>query len=333
MDMRELGTYGQVHPRQIRRDDAKAAVRRAVRRYIHRRRAMIPEFVERNFELRGALKLHRHAVGRDLLRAPANLVFAVPNLVLQATASVAEWRGREETADWLRRRQRVFVTDISREVEWRLFAKFLELPYAPPGRPAAEKDALAEEIARDPAVERTLDTLAGIAGAPRFQAWARETAGRYGQARVAVADLATSLVSAGIGAAAFKQWTPGALSLGPVAAQALAQQAAVASFPLGAAAGGLWYGLFPAAAPGAVTVGLTGGLVLVPAMLSAFAGVVTDPIQAALGVHRRRLERLLTALENQLLGEDETRLGLSEPYVARILDLVDLVRFVQRTMS
>lgn len=315
------------------REDANATVRRAVRRYICYRRAMVPEFVERNFGLHGALKLHRYAVGRDLLRAPANLALAVPNLMLQAAAGVAERGGREETAARLRRRRRVFVTDISREVEWRLFTELLELPYAPPGRPAAEKDALAEEIARDPAVERTLAALASVAGTPRFQAWAKETTGRYGDARVAVADLATSLATAGIGAAAFKQWTPGAFSLGPVVAQALAQKAAVASFPLGAWAGGLWYGLFPAAAPVAVTVGLIGGLVLLPAMLSAFTGVVTDPIQARLGVHQRRLERLLTALENELLGEGKTRLGLSEPYVARILDLVDLVRFVQRTMS
>ena len=326
-----MNAMGEAQPR-FGREEADAAVRRAVRRYIRRRREMVPEFVERNFGLRGALTLHRHAVGRDLMRAPANLALAVPNLMLQAAAGVAERGGRKETAARLRQRQRVFVTDISREVEWRLFTELLELPYLPPGRPAAGKDALAEEIARDPAVERTLAALASVAGTPRFQAWAEETAGHYGHARVAVADLATSLVTAGIGAAAFKQWTPGALSLGPVVAQALAQQAAVASFPLGVWAGGLWYGLFPAAAPVAVTVGLTGGLVLLPAMLSAFTGVVTDPIQARFGVHRRRLERLLTALENELLGEGETRLGLSEPYVARILDLVDLVRFVQRTM-
>ena len=57
---------------------------------------MVPEFVERNFGLRGALKLHRHAVGRDLVRAPANLALAAPNLMLQAAAGVAEW-GEGET--------------------------------------------------------------------------------------------------------------------------------------------------------------------------------------------------------------------------------------------
>ena len=308
-------------------------MRRAVRRYIRRRRAMVPKFVEPELRAPRRTQLHRHAIGWDLLRAPANLALAVPNLMFQAAASVAERGGRKENAAWLRRQQRIFVTEISREVEWRLFTELLELPYAPRDRPATRTDALAAEIARDPAIERTMATLVSVAGTSNFQAWAKETAGRYGHARVAVADLTTSLATAGVGAGAFKQWTPGALSLGPVVAQALAQQAAVASFPLGAWAGGLWYGLFPAAAPAAVTVGLTGGLVLLPAMLSAFTGVVTDPIQVRLGVHRRRLERLLTALENELLGEGKTRLGLSETYVARILDLVDLVRFLQRTMS
>ena len=247
-----MNTMGAFHP-QFGREEADSTVRRAVRRYIRRRRAMVPKFIERNFGLRGALKLHRYAVGWDLLRAPANLALAGPNLLFQVLESVAERGGRKETAAWLRRQQRIFVTEISREIEWRLFAELLELPYAPPGRPAAGKDALAEEIVRDPVVERTLAALASVAGTPRFRAWAKETAGRYGHARLAVADLATSLATAGVGAAAFKQWTPGALSLGPVVAQVLAQQAAVASFPLGAWAGGLWYGLFPAAVPAAVT--------------------------------------------------------------------------------
>ena len=49
--------------------------------------------------------------------------------------------------------------------------------------------------------------------------------------------------------AAFHKLTPGTLTLGPVIAAALAQQAAVASFPLGAALGGLWYGLLPVRHP------------------------------------------------------------------------------------
>ncbi|MDE0410558.1 MAG: hypothetical protein OXN81_22155, partial [Alphaproteobacteria bacterium] len=116
----------------------------------------------------------------------------------------------------------------------------------------------------------------------------------------------------------------------PVAAQALAQQAAIAGFPLGAAAGGLWYGLFPAKASTAAIAGLTGALVLLPAMLTAFAGVAADPVQAHLGLHDRRLSRLLDALEARLLGEAGPGFNPREPWVARILDLVDLLNLARR---
>jgi len=312
--------------------EADAAVRRAIARYIRRRREMAPGFVRRNFRLKGALELHRRAVGRDLLRAPANLALAGPNLALEAAARLAERGGYERTAGRLRRGRTVFETDVAREVEWRLFSELLELPYAQPGR-ATARDALAEEIARDPAIGALLDRLSAASAAPGFRAWAERTAGRYGEARLAVAELASSLAMAGIGAAAFRQWTPGALSLGPIAAQALAQQAAIAGFPLGAAAGGLWHGVFPAKASTAAVVGLTGALAVLPAMLTAFAGVAADPIQARLGLHDRRLARILDALESRLLDDDDTAFTPREPLVARILDLADLATLARRALG
>ena len=313
-------------------EEADAAVRRAIGRYIRRRRDMAPGFVRRNFGLKGALELHRRAVGRDLLRAPGNLALAGPNMVLEVAARLAQRRGYERASAGLRRGRKVFLTDVAREIEWRLFTELLELPYAQPGR-SSERDALAEEVARDPAVGALLEHLSSAATAPGFHAWAEQAVGRYGEARLAVAELASSLVSAGIGAAAFRQWTPGALSLGPAATQALAQQAAIAGFPLGATAGGLWYGLFPAKTSTAAIAGLTGALVVLPAMLSAFAGVATDPLQARLGLHDRRLARLLDALEDRLLGDAGPDFNPREPWVARILDLVDLLNLARRVLD
>ena len=309
--------------------EADAAVRRAVTRYIRRRREMAPDFVRRNFRLRGALELHRRAVGRDLLRAPANLALAAPNLALEAAARLAARGGYDGAAAGLRRGQKVFVTDVAREIEWRLFTELLELPYAQPGR-RSERDALAEEIARDPAVGALLGRLSAAAAEPGFRAWAERASADYGNARAAVAELAAQIVSAGIGAAAFRQWTPGALSLGPAAAHALAQQAAIAGFPLGGTAGGLWFGLFPAKASTAAVIGFTGALLLLPAMLTAFAGVAADPVQARLGLHDRRLSRLLDALEARLLGEAGPGFNPREPWVARLVDLADLLNLARR---
>ena len=69
----------------------------------------------------------------------------------------------------------------------------------------------------------------------------------YTATRAAAAEIATSLVTLGSGALAMKQLTPGVATLATTLAGVLAQQAAIASFPLRAGLGGLWYGgRFPA---------------------------------------------------------------------------------------
>ena len=90
---------------------------------------------------------------------------------------------------------------------------------------------------------------------------------------------------------AFQKATPGAIALGPVIAGTLAQSSAISSFPLGATAGGFWYGVFPAQASPFLVAGATAGVLGVAAIATAFAGIISDPVQRALGLHRRRLTR------------------------------------------
>ena len=108
-------------------------------------------------------------------------------------------------------------------------------------------------------------------------------------------------------------------------AGAVAQQAAIASFPLGAAAGSVWYGLFSAAPSGLLVASITGSLIGLGAVVTAFAGILTDPLQRAFGMHRRRLHRLIDALGVELKGGRQA-FQVRDHYAARILDLVDLAR-------
>ena len=71
-----------------------------------------------------------------------------------------------------------------------------------------------------------------------------------------------TVVSVAVGATAFKQLTPGVVSLRPAIATAAAQQAAIARFPLGAGLGSLWYGVYPASPSPLTTIGVTVGLAL-----------------------------------------------------------------------
>ena len=60
-------------------------------------------------------------------------------------------------------------------------------------------------------------------------------------------------------------------------------------------------------------------------MFAAFAGVVSDPVQRALGLHRARLLRMLSALEQQFFDPAAPGFAVHDHYVARLLDLFDIV--------
>ncbi len=307
----------------------QAIVNQAIDRYIATRRRRIPDFIDRNFSLSGALRLHRRAVGWDMVRAPVNLALAVPYVALKLGAAGSRAAGADRVAGWLDRRRPFLASAVAREVEWRLFSELLELPYAQPGR-SFHRDALAEEIFRDPrvaaAMHEMLVAIGRRAADPRFAAWLGDAMASYAGTRVAAGDIATTLIAAGTGALAFKQLTPGMLTLGPALAQVLAHQATVASFPLGAGMGGLWYGALPAAAPAALVVGVTGGLMALAAAFAALSGVLTDPLQRRLGIHRRRLDRLVDALARELKGDADSRYIVRDHYAARVFDILDILR-------
>jgi hypothetical protein len=253
--------------------------------------------------------------------------------LLALTAAGAKRLKAERVGRWLASRRFFLSTDVARELAWRLHADLLELPYADGDR-RTDHDALAEEILRDPRLAATLDDLAATLlrhkSDPGTQERLRAMFETYAGARNAVAELVTNLAMAGAGATLFKQLTPGALSLGPAVAGAIAHQAAVASFPLGVGAGGLWYGLIGVTPSAALVVGATGGLLALTAVATAFAGVIGDPVQRALGLHRRRLHTLIDALGEELKGESEAAYRVRDHYAARIFDLVDVARATYR---
>ena len=309
---------------------ARLIVDEAAARYCAARRAKIDDFVDRTFSLSGTLRLHRRALGWDLLRSPANLALSAPHLAARVSAGLARHAGLTPAADWLDSRRYFLQTDVARELEWRLFTELLELPIQQ-GERVSDRDALADEIVSDPRIAPgSEDGPQSPADQEAFRAWLAGAASTYEGTRVSAADLATAAVSAGVGALAFKKLTPGMMSLGPATAQMLVQHAAIAGFPLGSGAGALWYGVFPAAAPAALSIGLTGGLLAAGAVIGAFSGVVTDPVQRKLGLHQRRLRRLVDCLERELTGQGDSRFAVRDHYVARTLDVIEALGLVWR---
>jgi hypothetical protein len=289
-----------------------------IARYFAARRDRVPAFVDAHFSLRGTARLHRAALGWDILKAPANITLALPELL---GGVVTRLTGRRMPHLLLR-------TAVSREIEWLIATELLEVPFRQ-GERVAAKDALAETILADPELAGTLRLVLESVGRrgddPAFRARLEQALLAYAGSRAAAAEIATSLVTLGAGALTLNKLTPGVVTLGPSLAAIMAQQAAIASFPLGAGLGGLWYGWFPAAPSALLVTGLTGGLMLGAASLAAFAGLVTDPLQRSLGLHQRRLLRMLDALERQMHDPAAPAFRLRDQYVARLTDLLDLL--------
>ncbi len=306
---------------------ARAAVSDGIGRYFADRQAKVRPFIDRHFTLAGTLALHRAALGADLVRAPANLVLAGPHAAAQAAALLARRAGAPRLSRTLKR-SLLLRTDVARRIEWLVFTELLELPISQRGRTFA-RDALAETILEDARVQLAASAFLAPIGArgddPAFRVRLAEAMSSYAATRAAASEITTSLLTLGAGAVAVKQLTPGAVSLGPALAAIVAQQAAIGSFPLGAGLGGIWYGMFPAAPGLALTAGLTGGLMLAAAAVAAFAGIVADPVQRRLGLHERRLRRMLGALERQMGDPAAPAFAVHDHYVARLLDLFDLL--------
>lgn len=313
-------------------------VEEGTRRYFEERRKRVPGFIDRHFSWRGARQLHKRALGWDIAKAPVNLALTAPNFALRVGSLALRRMKREGLATRLDKINLNLATDVGREIEWLLITDLLELPYKQgadkEGGRQSTRDALADTILSDPRIETYLRSQFAIMDAaasdPAFRTRAADLIGSYIGARGATADIATSIFSLAAGAATLKQFTPGVVSLGPALAGVLAQKMAIAGFPLGAGIGGAWYGVFPAAAGPALTLGLTGGLAAVASTLAAFSGMVVDPIMAGTGLHRRRLTSMLTALEQEVMGGDPARLPLTDHYLARLADLLDLVRALTR---
>ncbi|NWH09635.1 MAG: hypothetical protein HXY22_13500 [Alphaproteobacteria bacterium] len=306
---------------------ARAIVDEAVARYFRKVRSRIPEFIARNYRLAGAMEIHRQAIGHDLWRAPLNAALVGPALMVKGVAWGVEKAGRRRTADWLRAREIFMRTDVSREIEWRLHTELFQLPHDDGDR-VSRRDALGEEILRDARLLSALEALNGPWGAyerERLNQKLAESLAIYTNSRFAAGEIANAVLTAGAGAAFLHQFTPGVWTLGPGLAQVIAQKIVAGTLPFGEIIGTLWHSLTPAAPGAALTAASTTGVLAIMAVFSAVSGVITDPLQEALGINERRLLALTDALEKAFLGDENARLVARDAYAMRVAELLDWI--------
>lgn len=252
------------------------------------RRRAVDGFVRARYGLRGTLRLHRAALGADLLRAPVNVALAPVFLLSRLAAWACRLAGMNRASRWLAERRVFLRSDLSRALNADLSAFIF----------ATQSQGLLPEMAPDELRPLIAD---------------------YTDTRNAVAEITTSMIVLGSGLGLFGTVTPGVISLAGPVAELRARAEAIDGFIFGSTLGRMWQGWFPAE-PGLWPVLLTGVLLAVAAsVVTAFAGLLADPVQVASGTHRRRLIRLFARIEDRAGGDGLAR----EHVIARSGDLAD----------
>lgn len=294
----------------------------AVARYFSSRRSEVPSFIDRHFSLAGTLRLHRAALGFDLLRAPANLLLAGPQIGVRMAAALLHRCGARRSAARLRRVRLLQTTAVARSLRRSLLTELL----VPCSQVSHRGGNVAPSIC---ACLISIDTppplgASAALSAPCRRVEAATALDEYLATRVAAAEITTGLLTLAAGALLLERLTPGVITLGPALAGMLARDRAIAAFPFGRELGTIWYGWFPVTPHPALLYGLTAGLMLAASGIAAFSGIITDPLQRRLGLHRRRLLRLLDALERQVRNPDQSGFTARDHYLPRLLDLLDV---------
>ena len=317
--------------------DQQSLIQRAVEdgisRYIESRKARVPAFVSQHFSIRGALRLHKKTLGQDLYKVPLNILWSVPAIALKALSSILRRSVGQKLAVKLDKMPNGFQTEAQKEVTWLIYTDLLEIPYIQGDR-RSEKDALLVAILSNKALsDHLVDYLSAIqtqSKNPDFRKVLEKNLEEYATSRMAASELASSLLTLSAGYSAFHKVLPGTLAVGIETTAAIAQHLAISNFWLGATLGGWYYSVFPATASTGLLVATTGTLVAALAVVATFAGIITDPLQAKLGIHEKRLLRFIDALSAELQGTGNSQFKIKDQYIARIFDILDLLTTAAR---
>lgn len=308
----------------------KQAVQLGTKRYINELRENVDPFVEHTYSLSEAWKINKKALGKDLLKAPANVLWTPFHFALTGIGSGIKKINFNEAGERLTALPAGFATDVEKEVEWRLYTDFLGLPYQSECRGRAyDRNRLMEIILEEecltPLLAEGFNAVNELALSEDGQATLTENLLQYVDNRKAASELSATLIGAAASFVTTKHVNLGALSLGQTLATSAAYHTAVSGFALGNTLGGIYYSVMPVSASTGAIVLSTGGIAAILGVISAFGGIISDPLQKAFGWHQKKLHKLVDAIESQLVNEQHTNLALADGYAARVMDVLDIL--------
>jgi hypothetical protein len=263
------------------------------------------------------------------------VLWSVPYPGLNLSAALLKRLGYAKMAELLAKLPVGLDTRVQKEIKWLIYTELLEIPFEQEGNKSTRDALLAEIINQQEISDLFSNELSKIytgSKNPRFRPALESNLLQYARTRTAAAELAGNLLSLSAGAAMFGKMTPGAMTVGSSVAGAIAQQVAISNSILGPALDSLYYSIFPASASLGLLVATTGSIVATLAILASFAGIISDPVQAKLGLHQKRLLKLIDCLDKELQGRGDSQFKIREHYVSRVFDLLDMLRTAARTV-
>ncbi|WP_309043572.1 DUF6635 family protein [Marinobacter sediminicola] len=302
--------------------EIEQAIRSGIERYFDGCRARVPAFIDRHFHYPGALETNRMALGWDMLRAPINLLWA-PVYALACLIKILT--PKRTGLMWLHglanRVPAGFTTRVQQHISHLILVDLLNDGQDAPLLESHLIEALEtvyERHASGPVDHQRFSKLA--------EPLVADALSQYLITRTASADITNSISCTVLGAFAFQKFTPGGIGLGVVLASMLAKTLAAKDFILGETIGGWYYSWFPPEPTLATTASVMIAVMAALAAFAALSGVIFDPVQAAVGLHRRRLHKLLDHLQRDVTLSTQSSFRPKDQFVARILDTFDMIK-------
>lgn len=307
---------------QLTKLKIQAAIMRATLKHFDQKQREVSVFCKNHFSYPGCWQTNKHAFAFDLVRAPINLCWATIYITLVLLFLLLSGLGFKQAKMWANKLPGGFTTDVQRYINQHILNDLID----------AEK--LKEDIIASLKVctDNETDSLTSHSAQvqkdfeAQLETIVADSVKHLMLARTASADITNALISTAIGAFTLKTFTPGSIGLGIVATGLLVKYKAEENFFLGQHLGSWYYTLFP---PEPSLIETSIGVISVMfafAFIASLSGLITDPIQSALGLHQRRLKKLLTQLNKDIVDRMNSRFKPLDPYIARILELIDTLK-------
>jgi hypothetical protein len=285
-----------------------SAMEGSVRTYIARKQSEVGPFCRKYYSWNGLIHVHLASIKEDLLTNPLNTFWAIPFAVLKNGCEWIRKLGWNGPSHLLGMIPSQLKTGSQKKIEWFLLTELLELPFDM-GMLKSAHDGLANEFSKNPKLAPLRNDSAWktiFHTDPRL--WKAELAADCAE-RSSAADVASN------GATLLTAWylfgttALGAFDMGERYARRTARHEAVSHFFLGHKLGSVYYNLFPQNPTQSQVYMATAGVMAGIALFSLVIHAVIDPIHQMMGLHEKRLQKFLTALENRLLDNIRTQMS------------------------